>query len=269
MRSRQFGCALLVACALMARAVVARAQDVPLPFQPATSHYRVLPRLSELHQTGGFAGFDLRYRVIGDFDFKVEQSPLAVFPPIFSAQFVDPDLHGIHPNRDNAVDVDQVLNLDDLRGTQALIPPRHPNLFTFKGETDDGSSVELNVLRRGPWLYMRGGTTPPPGSADFFQYQIRMVARRAPIADLNDDGVVDAGDLKAWAAGKAASGGDFLEWQRQLGEQAPTTDDLDGELNAALAAAGASLAAVPEPASSTLLLAAGAMLATRARRRQR
>ena len=268
MTSRLLGCTLLAACALATSAGLGQAQDNSLPFEPRLTHYRVLPRLSVLHQTGGFAGVDIRYRVRGDFDFEVTQSPLAVFPPIYSARFVDPELVGLHPVRDDLFDVDEALNLAKLEGGQTLRHPRWPNLFTFRGETGDGSSVQLHALRRGPWFYMRGGTTPPPGGADFFEFDIRLVARRAPLGDMNDDGVVDGKDLREWAADRAGRGDDFLEWQRQLGEKEPTMEELDGELNEALAATGASMAAVPEPTSLAMLLTAGASLAALARRRR-
>ena len=34
------------------------------------NHYRLVPRLSTLHQTGGIAGFDLHYRLLGDYGFR-------------------------------------------------------------------------------------------------------------------------------------------------------------------------------------------------------
>ncbi len=33
-------------------------------------HYRLLPRASVLHQTGGIAGVDQRYRLTGEYDFR-------------------------------------------------------------------------------------------------------------------------------------------------------------------------------------------------------
>ena len=45
---------------------------------PSLDHYRVLPRLSTVHQTGGFAGYDWRFRLLGKYDYgdgRSEQDP--------------------------------------------------------------------------------------------------------------------------------------------------------------------------------------------------
>jgi hypothetical protein len=229
---------------------------------PSTAnHYAFLPRQSELHRSGGFTGFEVDYRVRGDFDFMIQQSPLAVYPPVYYAKFVNPEVIG-YGFTNAIVDVDRVLNLAGITGGQTLYPHR-PNLFHFVGTTPDKSTVELNAILRGPWLYLRGGTTPPEGSADYFQYDIRAVARRTPIADVDDNGVVDAADLQALASNASISGGTLLEWQRQLGETPPSLESLDAELDAALAGAAG---AVPEP-SSLGLLAIAAITVGSARRR--
>src|SRR5690606_2533569 len=70
-----------------------------------------------------------------------------------------------------------------------------------------------------------------------------------PIAgDFNNDGIVDAADLAVWKTQFAAgqmTGNDFLAWQRNYGASSTTL-----------------AAAVPEPASVALCVAAGASLGT-------
>ena len=39
-------------------------------------HYRLVPRASVLHQTGGIAGVDQRYRLTGEYDFRHGLRPL-------------------------------------------------------------------------------------------------------------------------------------------------------------------------------------------------
>jgi hypothetical protein len=172
--------------------------------------------------------------------------------------------------------LDQTLNLSGLTGWQ--LPVAAPfDVYQFDGTTQDGSTVKLIAAEIGPWLHLRGETTPPPGSADFFEYELKAVARRRPFADFTQDDAVDNADLATWssryglkataldslAQGDAnedgvSDGADFLEWQRQAGEVAPALASLDAMVDAALATLAvngtASLAAVPEPGSLGLLV---------------
>jgi hypothetical protein len=229
--------------------------------------YRFLPRRSVINESGGIAGFNTNYRVEGTFDFRIQQTPLTVFPPLHVASFEKVDVAGLHPTFPD-LDVDAALNLSGIRGGERLTNPRVPGLFHFQGKTADGSSVSLHAKVDGRWLYLRGGTTAPEGSADYFEYTIRALARRQPDGDFNRDGKVDSADLTSWSSGEAPSGRDFLAWQRQLGEEAPSVESLDASLDAALAAsATAAVSAVPEPASAALAAFAVAMLHGVRRRR--
>jgi hypothetical protein len=116
-------------------------------------------------------------------------------------------------------------------------------------------------------MYLRGGTSPPPGGADFIDYHIRAIARIGRPADFNDDGVVDRRDLADWSSqfGKTLAGGDFLEWQRQLGDRTPSVDEMEAQLEAALTSAAA---AVPEPGSAALMLLGVALVRRSAPRRR-
>ncbi|HEX6960889.1 MAG TPA: hypothetical protein VF175_03420 [Lacipirellula sp.] len=231
--------------------------------------YRFLPRRSIINQQGGIAGFDVDYRLQGTFDFRIHPSPLAVFPPVHVASFEKVEVVGVHPTLPD-LDVDAALNLSGIRGGERLTNPRTPGLFHFQGKTADGSSVSLYAKVDGRWLYLRGRTTAPEGSADFFEYTIKALARRQPDGDFNRDGKVDSGDLLSWSSGATPSGRDLLAWQSQLGEEAPSIESLDASLDAALAAAAtAAVSAVPEPASAALAMLAVAMLHGASRRRTR
>jgi hypothetical protein len=79
--------------------------------------------------------------------------------------------------------------------------------------------------------------------------------------DFNHDGYVNQGDLAMWRSAQAAGtmgGAELLVWQRNLGSVAPW-----------VAAATASLSAVPEPGAGMLAGIAGMGLARRRRRRSR
>jgi hypothetical protein len=244
----------------------------------AKEHYRFLPKLSVLNQHGGFGGFDVDHRVMGTFDFEVEAWPTDVWPTEYTdyvAKFSDVNAWASHPILAYVLPLNQTLNLEGLIGRK--VPVKAPiDIYRFDGTTDDGSSVELYAAQIGPWLHLKATTTAPPNSADFFEYELKAVARRTPFADFDGNSSVDNADLAKWAsrfglktsAGDAFSqgdangdgvtdGADFLAWQRQAGEVVPTAESLDALVSAALATVTAtgqsSLVAVPEPATLGLL----------------
>lgn len=231
------------------------------------SHYRFLPRLSILNETGGLYPRDVDYRVRGEFDFVTIDNPLTDAWGL-QAKFENVDAWASHPMLAFVLDLDRTLNLSGLEGRQ--LPVAAPfDVFQFAGKTQDGAAVKLLAAQIGPWLRLRGETTPPVGSADMFTYRLHALAHRAPFADMNEDGAVDAADLAAWAKSTSPNGADFLAWQRQLGESAPSVEALDASLDAALASLGSAAGVVPEPGSAALATAAGAAwLAVRRRARK-
>ena len=270
MKRFSFACLLLVLAATGSLTTPSQAQD------PAEllDHYRLLPRLSTLHQTGGIAGFDLRYRLLGKYDFRHGIGWTA------DASFENAEIWGSilsdGPTPAYVIDVDEILNLEGLKG-EALPVGAPFDVFKFTGETADGSSVRLLAAVIGPWMYVQGGTRPPVGGADFFEYDVRMVARSRPFADFNGDGIVNAADYTALrnsgglnGAGAAGSddvtaGAGYAEWKEQFGETVPDFLALDAMMSAAAAGLGAA-AAAPEPASLGLALVVGLFLACWRRR---
>ncbi len=276
---------LLSLCGWIAIASLAgagRAQTV------SVDHYRFLPRLSVLNESGGIGGFNVDFRVMGKFDFTVELGPTDVWPPQNVAKFSNVDAWASHPILAYVLPLDQTLNLSGLTGWQ--LPVAAPfDVYQFDGTTQDGSSVKLIAAEIGPWLHLRGETTPPPGSADYFEYELKAVARRRPFADFTQDDAVNNADLAKWSSrfglkattldgldqGDAngdgvADGADFLEWQRQAGEIAPALASLDAMVDAALATVAAaetpSIAAVPEPTTLGLGVCGIAIILLRRRR---
>jgi hypothetical protein len=243
--------------------------QVALGEHPATlTQYRFLPRFSVLNQSGGIAGVDVDFRIRGEFDLMIDNDHQE--PWGNSAMFENVDAWASHPILAYVLNVDDVLNLSGLTGMQ--LPVAGPfDAYHFGGTTSDGSKVDLIATVLGPWLYLNGGTTPPEGSADYFVYELRALARSRPFADFDDSGIVDGDDFVRWQEHFGAhpigidatswgdadgdqdvDGRDFLIWQRQVGEVAPPLASLE----AATAAARASLvsvSAVPEP--GTLMLA--------------
>ena len=260
----------------------ARAQTI------SVDHYRFLPRFSVLNQSGGIGGFDVDFRVMGKFDFTVELGPTDVWPPQNVAKFSDVNAWASHPILAYVLPLDQTLNLSGMTGWQ--LPVAAPfDVYQFDGKTQDGSAVKLYAAEIGPWLHLRGTTTPPPGSADFFEYELKAIARRTPFADFTQDDAINYADLTKWssrfglkasaldplAQGDAnedgiADGADFLEWQRQAGDAVPDLAALDAMVEAAIASAAqngtATLAAVPEPGSHGLLVVGISGIVLRRRR---
>jgi hypothetical protein len=236
-----------------------------------------------LHESGGIYPREVDFRVLGTFDLVTELGPTDVWPPMYVAKFDDVEAWAKHPILAYVLPLNQVLNLEGLHGYQ--LPVEAPfDLFKFEGKTQDGSAVDLYASIKGPWLRLRGGTTPPPGSADFLEYTINAIARETPFADFDANVVVDEADLTSWTRffgrniGAAPSmgdadddgvidGADFLAWQQQLGEPEPPMAELDAAMDAALAHLNATVAAVPEPIAMAMF--AIAMLTAVSRRRSR
>jgi hypothetical protein len=236
--------------------------------------YKLLPRLSVLQRTGGIAGVNQRLRLFGSYE--IEQSPLAIYPPMVSFQNAEiwGSLISDLPNPAYVEDVDEILNLEGLFGRQ--VPVEAPfDLYKFAGKTRDGSSIQLHAAAIGPWMYVRGSTTPPPNSADYFVYELRMVARSRPFADLNEDGRVDAADYtvlrdRAGAAGAGSIGAStdevtYSDWREQFGEQVPDFTAVDDYLTGAGSGFPATLTATatPEPTTAALVCLCCAMLGAR------
>jgi hypothetical protein len=261
---KQLGFVCLAAVLFGVTAQCSVAQQAP----EFLDHYRLVPRSSTLHQTGGFAGVDLHYRLRGEYDFRHGTGPSA------KAAFDNAEIWGSiisdQPTPAYVIEVDEILNLEGLIG-EALPVGAPFDVYQFRGHTSDGSSVELLAAVMGPWMYLRGATQPPPGSADYFTYRLRALARSGPFADFNDDGVVDAADFVALRKSRGAGSNDltagagFAEWRGQFGETLPDVSTIDTILSAAVVNL-ATTSAVPEPASLSFAIYSGLLVACLRRR---
>lgn len=229
------------------------------------NHYKLVPRASVLHQTGGFAGVDQFYRLLGSYDLQRSIGWTG------TASFENAEVWGSiispYPTPAFVLDVDQLLNLESLKGV--ALPVAAPfDVYEFTGKTNDGSSVRLLGSLIGPWMYLRGGTQPPEGSADFFKYDIRALARSRPFADLNDDGTVDAADYtllrRSAAAVSASDAATISDWTQQFGESLPDLSAYDAMLGASLDSLNSSV--VPEPAACSLLIIGSVAFVVRRKR---
>jgi hypothetical protein len=263
-------------CNFLALAVLlAFAQFAAADSPTVLSHYRFLPKVSVLSESGGIYPHTTDFRVFGTFDFTAGPGPTDVWPGNV-AEFSNVNAWASHPILAYVLPLGRVFNLSGLAGRQLPVASLF-DVYQFTGTAQDGSSVNLYASVLGPWLHLHGETTPPPGSADMFEYELRATAHVAPFADFNDDATVDAADLTSWstnvgrsaAAGDAngdgiVDGSDLLSWQRQVGEAPPPAAAFDAVIDAAMAAQTANVGSVPEP--NALGLAVMAMIAVASHR---
>lgn len=226
--------------------------------------YRFLPRHSILEVEGGFAGIAVAANIHGDFlfvnGFRNDAGNLDPY-----AEFLRVDAVAINPTDFGpySFDLDEALHLTGLEGEP--LPVAAPfDVIKFRGEDGQGAPLQLTVIQLGRWLYMQGASDPP--CCDFFKYEIDAFARQTPFADFTEDAHIDATDLAMWrrsfgldahgdADGDADSdGADFLDWQRQVGEEMPPLDTFFS-LAAAVAQPLVATSA-PEPGSFALLMVA-------------
>src|SRR5262245_6409000 len=216
----------IVLGALWLSTSASRAQPGP---PDVVDHFRLVPRQSVLHQSGGIAGLELDFRLSGEYDFRQR------FDEHREAKFERAEIWGSQisdlPTPAYVLDVDELLNLEGLKGE--ALPVLAPfNVYKFTGEAPDKSSVNLFAAVLGRWMYVRGSTEPPPDSADFFSYQFHWLARSRPFADVSGDGVVDAADVvmirDAETSGVAVgseldgtAGVTYTDWVQQFGERIP------------------------------------------------
>lgn len=230
--------------------------------------YRFQLRHSTMHVSGGFAGWDYEAPIYGTFDFLegfesgVDPDGLPTLEPF--AAFDDVRAWWLHPAAFPGIGLDQTVNLSGLDG-ELLAVGAPLDVYEFAGVEGQGQPMHLYAAKIGRWLYLRGENEPGPGTADFFEYEIRALARVRPFADLDGDDLVNGADISMWrdhfgldAVGDidengSTGGSDFLALQSQQGETVPDIAVLD----ATLAAVSGSITAVPEPSSLAL---AGALL---------
>jgi len=245
-------------------------------------NYRFLPRHSILDVEGGFAGFDIEANIFGkyglvtgfEYDYGDGTSITDISPNPY-AKFVNVHARAINPTDFGpySFNLDETLNLSGLDGYPLPIffPAVLPNIqvFRFEGVEGQGAPFEMHALTIGRWMFMKGANRAP--CCDFFDYQIRAVARQVPFADFDGDDTVAASDLASWDSsyGLTSSdpfsefdgdsdgdgdwdGSEFLSWQRQSGETMPSMEEFESMLASSLAATSA--VSVPEPTAIGLVV---------------
>ncbi len=136
-----------------------------------TFPYRFRPGQSTLTQTGGIAGINRTYTVSGTFLLTFDSDTDSTRFDLVNAKAVDdsPNQHTLDPN--------EVFNMTGLVGTVLTRV-----VTRFEGTTRDGSSVVLTLTDLPDGTFsLKGETTPPPNSADFFVFALDAVAEFAHV----------------------------------------------------------------------------------------
>jgi len=138
------------------------------PIRPAgTSEYIFIADQSTVLQTGGIAGIHRTYTITGTFQLTVDsKAGTALFHRV-DANATDDSSYK------RTLDPNQVFNLTALAGRVV-----DETSIRFEGKADDGSSVLITLTFADGTVTLKGQTTPPPNSADFFLFTLDAVALR-------------------------------------------------------------------------------------------
>jgi hypothetical protein len=259
--------AVAILFALLIAPYAAASDPLVRPDLRILRNYRFIPSRSTLHVTGGFAGVNWELAVKGDFgvvtgfESGVVCAAIGCPPTLFFpfAKFVDVDATAYEPKVMGPIpmpgwDLDDTLNLTGLEGT---FHPTAPNRLFFHGEDGQGAPFKVTADIRGPFIRLTGANDPHcTGCADFFGYKFDAIGYRTPFADVNLDGSIDAADYvmlrktagsTTGSGGSASDPGDYDAWRTYFGALADFSafDEADFSANA-----------VPEPATSAIILAA-------------
>jgi Dockerin type I domain len=254
---------VLLLCAVAGWSQTQAIADPPLLLRD----YRFITDKSTVDITGGLAGVNWQFNVLGRFGLVTGYNeetggPTAHAPSLVPyAAFTDVNAILFDPRRATPLpspgwDLDKTLNLSGLMGTFSV-----PDDLFFLGADGQGQALRLEAKTTGRLLHLTGGTSDPL-CCDFFRYKVDAWAHQLPWADFNGNGSVDAADYSIWqqnfgmnvAAGTNGDANgdgvvdatDYALWRSQLGQS-------DTSL-------GGSSAAVPEPGTLALLILGAAPL---------
>jgi len=132
-----------------------------------TSIYIFWPEQSMLIQTGGIASVNWTYTLAGQFQLTVDYGTGKAWLSDVDATATD------YSEPVRKLDPNDVFNLTGLTGTIS-----RNGSIEFTGQTADESKVLLYLTLSDEWISLKGQTTPPPNSADFFIFELDAVAKR-------------------------------------------------------------------------------------------
>jgi hypothetical protein len=137
------------------------------PAEAQTSTYVFDSDQSTVVQTGGIASVHWTYSIEGQF-------VLAVDPNAGTASFAHVDANATDDSPfKRTLDPNHVFNMTTLVGTVI-----DDATIKFTGKALDESDILITLTLAEYSVHLAGQTTPPPGSADFFEYELDAVAQK-------------------------------------------------------------------------------------------
>lgn len=133
----------------------------------ATGRYEFIPDQNDAVQTGGIAGVHWTYQIKGQFQLTIDFNAVtASFSDVNAVATNDgPPPRTLDPNG--------VFNMTALAGAVGS-----DHSIKFLGKAADGSDIVLTLTFQGDLVRLVGETIPPPGSADFFLFNLDAWAQR-------------------------------------------------------------------------------------------
>lgn len=129
--------------------------------------YTFISDQSTLVQTGGFAGVHWTYLIEGEFTLDVDLDARTASFLQVETKAVDRD------SPDRVLDPNTAMNLANLTGTMG-----DDGSLRFTGKAANEVTVNIQMTLKQGLVHLKGETTPPPGSADFFILNLDALARQ-------------------------------------------------------------------------------------------
>jgi hypothetical protein len=138
------------------------------PESKTVSTYEFITELSDVTQTGGFAGVHETYPIEGNFQLSVNYDANTASFERVDANLTEPT--GFLP----AQNLGELFNMTNLKGVI-----NNNTAIDFTGKTSEGESdISITLVLADDTVTLKGQTTPPPNSADFFIFNLNAVAKK-------------------------------------------------------------------------------------------
>ena len=139
-----------------------------IPANSSSNTYEFVTDQSNIIQSGGFAGVNQSHPIEGTFQLSMDSvNNTASFEQV-NANILEPT--GFLSEQK----LNQIFNLTSLEGTMTT-----DTTLVFKGKSSEPESdVSITLTLKDDTITLKGGTTPPRNSADFFNFSLDALAKK-------------------------------------------------------------------------------------------